>query len=161
MRQSLYSRLWDLQILQKLNKENFKFLYTCHPVLKRSRSDELYSYCSTYYYKELCLEGKSPQSIYGKESVSVLQPSGKVSHNYICVPYEEAPKRYIKFLDHICKFYRKLSVQNITRLEALCKEFLKFNQPSDGPTQYSIHKNFFEKKILHDRIIRVNLRIYI
>ncbi len=161
MKQALYNRLWELQILQKVNHSNFHLLYRYHQPLKRSRSDELY-----YHYDGSGMPNgkfdepyfgsmKQPSLLCENDMISVVQHSGKISRNYVCLPYEEAPDKYAKFVGYICQFYRELNSQNIERLEALCKELLKPNQPTQEPTQYNIHKSLFERRILKDRIIRV------
>jgi len=158
MRNSLYRRLWELQILQKVTRDNFKFLYRDHPRLRRSRSDELYVHYTGCHYKELYFDGeKWADESYNDRTVSVVQPSGKISRNYIHVPYEEAPKKHRKFLEHVCKLYKQLNSQNISKLESLCKELLKTNQSTEEPVHYNIHKSLFERKILRDPIIRVQL----
>ena len=161
MRQALYNRLWELQILQKVNKANFHLIYRYHQRLNRSRSDELY-----YHYDGSSTGGikfedpyfcnmKQPSLLCDNDMISVVQHSGKVSRNYVCIPYEEAAEKYAKFVGYICQFYRELNNQNIERLEALCKELLKSNQPPQESTQYNIHKSLFERRILKDCIIRV------
>jgi len=97
-----------------------------------------------------------PSLLCENELISVH--SGKASRNYVVVPYEDAPEKYARFLAFVCQAYRVLNSQSIERLEALCKELLKPNQPTKEPTRYNIHKSIFERKILRDRIIRVFLK---
>ncbi len=155
MKQSLYNRLWELQIFQKVNHSNFHLLFKYHKRLSRSRSDELFCHYDNRYDDPYGADLRETSCFCESDLISVVQHSGKVSRNYVCLPYEEAPEKYAKFLIYVCQFYHELSNPNVERLEDLCKELLKPNQPTPDSAQYNIHKSLFERRVLKDRIMHV------
>ncbi len=151
MKQGLYNRLWELQIFQKVSHANFHLLYRYHQPVRRSCSDKLFSHAANRF------DDPYGSSLFCENDIiSVVQRSGKVSRNYVCLPYEEAPEKYAQFVAYVCQSYHDLNTLNIERLEELCKELLKSNQPTLESSQYNIHKSLFERMVLKDRVIKVN-----
>ena len=155
MRQSLYARLWELQIFQKVNQENFHLLHKYHRRASRSQSDEFIYYGDSGFDDPFSMAIRQRLPFCEGNLISVIQHPGKVCRNHVYLPYEDARDKYVKFITHICQFYKELCSPNVEQLESLCKELLKPSQPNSEATQYNIHKSLFEKRVLKDSIIRV------
>ena len=148
IRQGIYNKLWELQILQKVNFANFNLLYKSHRRIHRVRSNELLYDYSTHPDEALAFPSNRPL-------VPQTHYPSAPTRNYVIFPCKECPDKYTQFLLSLQLSYVEFNGINIEGLELLCKDLLKSCQISQGPIRINIHKSLFSEKIMRDSVIRV------
>lgn len=146
IKQNLYKKLWDLQLVQVLNSGNCHLLFKSSNRIRRSQSNDLYYHNRDLHTLVFCKE---------KSFFNQFQAKGNKKQAFILKAFNEAPNNFRKFLRSVIDSFVDLGNENIVYIETLCKNLLKLCNTNQDTQQYNLHYSIFYERILKDKLIRV------